>query len=124
MQAAHAADQDRRVRFKLINFAGFIGVTDGAVHRVAQVDLTFDHFVPVRRQRIFKIRHKDFHIGIQRIDHHFTLYRPGDLDASVLQILRNAAYRPVTFTNGSSFRNKVRQLSVINVLLLLDTCGQ
>ncbi len=108
MQAAYTTDQDCRVGLELINFSCFVGVTDSAIHRVAQVNLPFDHFAPVGRQRIFKIGHKDFHIGIERIDHHLALHRAGDLHTSILQVLRDAANRPVTFSNGSGFRNKVR----------------
>ena len=50
VQAAYATDQHRRVRFELVNFAGFVGIADGAVHGVAQVDLPLDDFTPVRRQ--------------------------------------------------------------------------
>ena len=50
MQTAHTANQYRRVWFELVNFARIVGVTDGAIDRIAQVDLPFDDFVPVRCQ--------------------------------------------------------------------------
>jgi hypothetical protein len=124
MQTAHAADQQRRVRLELINLAGFIGVADGAVNRIAQVNLPINDFAPFGRQRVFEIRHKDFYIRIERIDDHLALYRTGNFYPPILQIVRNAADRPITVTNGSCFRNKIRKLAVINCLLLLDTRGQ
>ena len=84
VQAAYATDQHRRVRFELVNFAGFVGIADGAVHGVAQVDLPLDDLTPVRRQRVFKIGHEDFNVGVHGVDHHFALYRTGDLNATIL----------------------------------------
>ena len=124
MQAAHASDQYRRVRFQLVDFAGFIGVGNGAVNCIVQVDLAVDDFVPAWRQRVFEVRHEHFYVGIKRIDHHLALNRPGDLDPAVTQILRNAADLPVTFTNGSGFRNKSRQFAAIDILLPADTRRQ
>ena len=84
VQAAHATDQHRRVRFELVYFAGFIGIADGAVYGVAQVDLPLDDLTPVRCQRVFKIGHKDFNVRVHGVDHHFAFYRTGDLNATIL----------------------------------------
>ncbi|MNE73272.1 hypothetical protein D3C80_1692720 [compost metagenome] len=50
MQATYARYQYRWIRLQLINLAGFIGVRNGAIHCIMQVDLPIDHFVPARRQ--------------------------------------------------------------------------
>ena len=84
MQTAYATDQHRRIRFELVNFTGFVGIADGAIDGVAQVDLPVDNFLPVRCQRVFKIGHKDFDVGIHGVDHHFALYRAGDLHTTIL----------------------------------------
>ena len=84
MQTAYAADQHRRIRFELVNFTGFVGIADGAVDGVAQVDLPVDNFLPVRREGIFEVRHKYFDVGIHGVNHHFALYRAGDLYATIL----------------------------------------
>ena len=84
METAYATDQHRRIRFKLIDFPGFVGIADGAVHGVAQVDLPLDNLTPVRCQRVFKISHKDFNVRVHGVDHHFAFYRTGDLNAAIL----------------------------------------
>ncbi|MNG99786.1 hypothetical protein D3C79_589650 [compost metagenome] len=117
MQATHTGDQDRRIRLQLINFSGFVGIGDGAIHRIMQVDLPLDHFVPARRQRVFEISHKHLHVGVQGIDHHLAFNRPGDFHPTIAQIIRNTANFPLTFTNGISFRNKIRKIALIDLLL-------
>ena len=84
MQAAHAAYQYRGIGLQLVNLAGFIGVADGAIHRIAQINLAINDFVPVRGQRVLKICHKDFHIGVEGVNHHFALYRSGDFHPTIL----------------------------------------
>ncbi len=124
MQTAYATDQHRRIRFKLVNFTGFIGIANGAVDGVAQVDLPVDNFPPVRREGVFEVRHKHFDVSVHGVDHHFALYRAGDLYAAILQIVRYSANFPFTVANGSSFRNKPWQLAVIDFLLLMNACRQ
>ena len=84
MQAAHAAYQYRGIGLQLVNLAGFIGVADGAIHRIAQINLAINDFVPVRGQRVLKICHKDFHIGVEGVNYHFALYRSGDFHPTIL----------------------------------------
>ena len=124
MQAAHTAYQHSGIGLQLIDFSGLVGVADGSVHGIAQVDLTINDFAPVRRQRILKVRHKDFDVGIQRVNDHLALDGAGDFHAAILQISRDTANSPVAISNGSSFRNKIRKLPVVNSLLLLQTRGQ
>ena len=124
MQAAHTAYQHSGIGLQLIDFAGLVGVADGPVHGIAQVDLTINDFAPVRRQRILKVRHKDFDVGIQRVNDHLALDGAGDFNTAILQISRDTANSPVAISNGSSFRNKIRKLPVVNSLLLLQTRGQ
>ncbi len=47
VQTAYPTNQNRWIGLELINFACFIGIADGAVNRIAQVNLPVDHFVPV-----------------------------------------------------------------------------
>lgn len=47
VQTAYPTNQNRWIGLELVNFACFIGVTDGAVNRITQVNLPVDHFVPV-----------------------------------------------------------------------------
>ena len=83
MQTANAAYQHRWIGLELINFTGFIGVTDGAIYRIPQIDLPFNDLLPVRSQRIFEVSHKNFHIGIERVNHHFSLNRSGNFNTTI-----------------------------------------
>ncbi|MNT46289.1 hypothetical protein D3C72_1829210 [compost metagenome] len=50
VQTTDPADEDGRIRVQGIGLALGAGVGDGAVDRIAQVDLPLDHLVPGRRQ--------------------------------------------------------------------------
>ena len=97
--------------------------TNRAADRVAQIDLPFDHVVPVRRVRVFKVRHENLRARIKRVDHHLAIGRPGDLDAAVLDVRRNRRAGPVAFPNRFCFRQKIegfaaveRRLSILPAL--------
>ena len=83
VQTTNATYQQSRIRFELINFTRFVGVANGAIDRIAQVDLPVDNFAPLRSQRIFKISHKDFDVRVQRVDDHLALNRSGNLYAAI-----------------------------------------
>ena len=124
VQAAHTAYQHSGIGLQLVDFAGLVGVADGPVHGITQVNLAINDFTPVRRQRILKVRHKDFDVGIHRVNDHFAFNGTGDFNTAILQIRRDTADGPVSISNGSGFRNKVRKYTLINGLLLLLTRGQ
>ncbi|VTN13143.1 Uncharacterised protein [Raoultella terrigena] len=84
MQTTHPTNQHRRIGLQLVDFPRFVGIADGAVDRIAQVNLTVDNFVPVRRQRILKVSHKYFHVGIQGVNHHLAFNGAGDLHPAIL----------------------------------------
>ena len=84
VQAAHAADKHRRVRLELIDFARVVGVADGAVNGIAQVDLAFNDLVPVRCEGILKVSHEHFDVRVHRVNDHFALNRPGNFYAAIL----------------------------------------
>ena len=124
MQTPNAANQHGRVWPELINLARLIGVADRAINGITQVNLPLDDFLPVRSQRIFEIRHEYFYIGIERVNDHFAFNRASDFNTAVLQISRDITDFPFGIFNGISFRNKIRQLPLINSLLYSDAFGQ
>ncbi|CSA53047.1 Uncharacterised protein [Vibrio cholerae] len=109
MQTAHAADEHRWVGIELITLAiVWVGIAYAAQNRITQVDLPIQHLIPRGRHRIFKVSHKDFHIRVQCINHHFAIGWPRDLYATILQIVWNAENLPASFTDIFGFRKKIR----------------
>ena len=70
------------------------GVGDGAVHRVAQIDLAFHDVLPGGRVGILEVGHEDVGAGVQRVDDHLAVGRPGDLDAPVAKVGRRLGDLP------------------------------
>ncbi|MND95308.1 hypothetical protein D3C80_875590 [compost metagenome] len=126
VQAAHPADQHRRIGLEAVGFALGALVGDGAIDRVAQVDLALDHLIPGRCQGVFEVRHEHLDVGVEGVDHHLALDRPGDLHPSVLQVGRDAAHRPASLANMGGLGQKVRQLATVDARLtghpLLQQC--
>ena len=104
MPAARPHEQDGGAFVEPIFFSLRIGESDCAANRVAQIDLAFHHVVPGRRVGVLEIGHENFRAGIERVDHHFAISRPGDLHSAVLQIARNRRAAPIAFANVFGFR--------------------
>jgi hypothetical protein len=98
---------------------------DASVDGVAQVELTSEHVVPCRRGRIFKIRHKHLGTGVECINHHLSIDRSGDLDATVRQVGGNARRaRPVARTHIRRLGKEIRQLARIELRLTMLALSQ
>ena len=124
MQTAHPADKHGRIGVQGISLPFRAGVGDGAVDRIAQVDLTLDHLVPGRCQRILEVRHEHLDVGVEGVDHHLALDRAGDLHAAILQVGGNAAHRPVSGADVGGFRQKIGQLAAVDAGLARHTLFQ
>lgn len=124
MQTAHPADEHGRVGIQGIGLPLRALVGNGAVDRIAQVDLALDHLVPGRGQGVLEVGHEDLDVGVEGIDHHFALDRAGDLHTAVLQIGGDAAHRPVTIANMGGLWQEVRQLAAIDTGLACDSLLQ
>ena len=83
--AARAHEQGRQVLAERVVLAA-ARQRDGAVDRVAQVDLTLDRVLPGRRVRVLEVGHEHLRAGVQRVDDHLAVHRPGDLGATVLEV--------------------------------------
>ena len=94
MPSARPHFQHRRARRKIVALAFRAGVTDGLAHGVPQIELPVDGILPRGRIGVFEIGHEHVGAGVQRVDDHLPLHRPGDLDAAVLQVGRNRRHRP------------------------------
>ena len=73
------------------------GLVNDAVpaHGVAQVDLAADDVAPVRGVRVLEVGQPHLGAGVQRVDHHLALGRPGDLDPAVGEVGRRRRDLPV-----------------------------
>jgi hypothetical protein len=60
----------------------------------AQVELAQDHVVPGGRRGVLEVRHPHLGAGVERVDGHLALRRPGDLHAAVRQVGRRRRHRP------------------------------
>ena len=84
-----------------------------AANGVAQIDLTFHHVPPGGRVRVFKIRHENLCAGIQRVDNHLAIGRPGDFDPAVLDVARDRCTFPVAFADLFRLRQEVEPFALI-----------
>ena len=62
--------------------------------RVGQRGLAADDVRPGRRQGVLEIGHEHARPGVERVDHHLRLGRPGDLDPPVVEVGRRRGDRP------------------------------
>ena len=76
-------------------------------------------FSPGRRVRVLEIGHEHFRAGVERVDHHLAIGRPGDLDAAVLQIRRDRRAGPIAFPNRVLFPAENRGSRRGRVLLVV-----
>ncbi len=76
-----------------------IGERRSTAHRVDEVQLALDDVAPVRGVRVLEIGQPYLCAGVERVDHHLALGRPGDLDSTVAQILRCGSDLPLAGTD-------------------------
>jgi len=96
--AARAYEQRRRLLVQRILLLAGIE-RDRPPERVSQVDLALDAVRPGRRVRVLEVGHEHLRARVERIDHHLPVYRPGDLDAAVLQLGRHRFDLPVALAH-------------------------
>src|ERR1044072_2646428 len=105
-----------------VYFAIFcIGIADGTVNGISEVDLPLYDIIPVRGITVFKISHKYLSAGIQCVNDHFTIYRSGYLYPSVLQVGRGWVNAPFACSYGGCFWQEMGRPSLIDPELELFT---
>ena len=82
MPAARSRHQYRGLVVQFV-FLSFLVKSDGAAHRIAQVDLTVDHVVPSRRIGVFEVGHEYGAAAVERVDHHLAIGGTGDFNPTV-----------------------------------------
>src|ERR1700676_3083553 len=124
MPAARAHQQRGSLLIELVLLAFRTGEFDGPADRVTQIDLAFEVVAPGGRVRVFKVRHEDVRAAIERVDDHFTIHRPRDLNAAIDKIVRDGSNRPFAEPDVSSFRKEVRKMAGVELRLAQLPAGQ
>ena len=101
-----------------------IDIVDLPVDRARQIELSVDHVGPSRCAGVLEVGHEDVGAAVQRIDDHFAVDRPGDLDAAVEDILRQRRHGPVALADFHCLGQEIGLLPGIQPLLALDPGGQ
>ncbi len=117
--AARAHEQHRYLVVQAIGLAVRVDVADGAGDRIAQIDLGIDDVVPARRHRVFQVRHVHAGAGIEAVDQHLALRRPGDLDAPVLQFGGHRGDGPVAVAHAGGLGQEIGQFACVQPGLAL-----
>ena len=87
-----------------------VAVGDRPVDRVAQVPVPVDHVVPGRGVGVLEVRHEPVGAGIQGVDRHLAIGRPGDLDPALLQVGRGGRHGPVALADLARVGKEVEHL--------------
>src|SRR5215471_5590321 len=77
-----------------VGLALLTGEVDAAVEGVPQMELTRDHVLPERRVRVLEVGEPHVRTGVERVDRHLPLGRPGDLHPAVDQPGRGRRHPP------------------------------
>src|SRR5438094_189586 len=119
MPAPWPDEQRSELLTQFVFFPFRITEANNAPDGIAQIDLTLNHVGPRRRIRILEIRHKHFRTGVEGVNHHLAISRPGDLDATVAQVSRDRSTGPIAIANVFRFDEKIERLACIQPDLTL-----
>ncbi len=93
---------------------------DRAVDRVREVLLPADDVLPGRRVRVLEVGHVDARARVEGVDDHLAVAgRSRDLDAAVLQVVRDGRDPPVALADRARRLEEVRELARRDPLLAL-----
>ena len=82
-----------------------------------EVQLALDDVSPGGRVRVLEVRHEHARPGVEGVDHHLAIRRPGDLDPPVLQIRGDRGNAPGALPYGARVRKEVQSPAAIERLL-------
>ncbi len=119
MPPARTHEERRELVTELVRLAFGADEVDLAANRVAQVDLALDVVVPLRRVGVLEVGHEHVGAGVERVDDHLAIDRPGNLDTAVLNIGRNRRANPIALAYDVRFGQEVRQLAGVEIPLPL-----
>ena len=118
-------DQKRRdLSVQPVFFALRTRVLDCTAHRIAEIHLTLDHVLPRRRVRIFEIGHERLSAGVQCVDHHLAVRRPGDFNTPVDQVGGDGSDGPGVLSDPRVLLREVERLAAIDPRLAFHSPAQ
>ncbi len=79
---------------------------DRAANRVVEILLPIDDVVPCGGRGVLQVGHEDLGPGVESVDDHLAVARPGDLDPAILQVVRRGSDLPVVLANRCGFREE------------------
>ncbi len=88
---------------------------DGPVDGIAKVDLSVNGVRPGGAVAVLEIGHVGLCTGIECIDHHLAVHRPGNLHPSIGQVGGHRGHRPVAIADRFGFGQKIRQAPGVDV---------
>src|SRR5688500_14611596 len=86
MPAPRADEERRRLRIELVLPAIRIRKRNRAAHRIVEGLLTFNDVAPRWGRGVLQIGHEDLGAGVEGVDDHLAVARPGDLDAAIVEV--------------------------------------
>ena len=115
--AARPHHERGRLLVESILFSLGTGEADRAADGFAEVPLALDQVVPGRRIGVLEVGHVDTCAGVQRVDDHLAVRRPGDLHAAVLQVVGHGRHGPVGPADVLGFGKEVGKLPRVELAL-------
>ena len=104
----HHDRREGRVVAQAVLAAVRAGERRGPPDGVVEVHLAAHDVGPVRRVGVLQIGQPDLGAGVQRVDHHLALGRPGDLDPTVDQVSRGGRDLPTARTDFGGLGQEVQ----------------
>src|SRR2546428_5129159 len=124
MPSAGPDEQGGELGVQPVFLAPWAQVRDGASHGRAEVQLPIHAIPPGGRVRVLEIRHEHLRARVERVDHHLSIGRPGDLNPAIGQIRRNRSDAPRVVPNPPGLRTEAERLSAIHPRLALHSTAQ
>ena len=112
-------------RAQLVLLALRGGEVDPALQRIGEVQLALDHVAPGRGGGVLHVREPHLGAGVQRVDGHLLVHRPGDFHAAVLQARGRGSDAPVrVVADGLGLAQEPRVLALGDLLAAFLPCLQ
>src|SRR5205823_11856968 len=119
------ADEERRdLVVELVGLPLRRGEGELLADRVHEIDVAHPTVAPGGGERVLEIRHEDVSAGIERVDHHLALDRPGDLDEPLLEVLGTARDLEVGVAYLLGFRKEIELLASVQLHLAGRPLGE
>ena len=121
--AARAHEEHRGFLAEAIGLLAGVEL-DRPLDRVDQVRLAVEVVAPGRRVGVLEVGHEAARARVEGVDDHLAVDRPGDLDATVLEVGGDRRDAPLSLADLAGLREEVGQLAGVDPRLPLRSGGQ